>query len=96
MVSMAGKFDELMNKAKINELLNKKKAEDENKTCLLWILAIIGAIASVAAISYAVYRFMNPKYANFDGDFDYDEFEDDFEEDDIDDNDVYVKSKKSE
>ena len=27
---MAGKFDELMNKAKINELLNKKKAEDEN------------------------------------------------------------------
>ena len=93
---MAGKFDELMNKAKINELLNKKKAEDENKTCLLWILAIIGAIASVAAISYAVYRFMNPKYANFDGDFDYGEFEDDFEEDDIDDNDVYVKSKKSE
>ena len=93
---MAGKFDELMNKAKINELLNKKKAEDENKTCLLWILAIIGAIASVAAISYAVYRFMNPQYANFDGDFDYDEFEDDFEEDDIDDNDVYVKSKKSE
>lgn len=93
---MAGKIDEIMNKAKINELLNKKKAEEENKTCLLWVLAIIGAIASVAAISYAVYRFMNPKYSNFDGDFDYDEFEDDFEEDDIDDNDVYVKAKKSE
>lgn len=93
---MAGKLDDLINSAKINELLNKKQAEEESKTCLLWILAIIGAVASVAAIAYAVYRFMNPKYANFDGEFDYDEFEDDFDDDDIDDNDVYVnKSSKS-
>ena len=91
---MAGKLDEILNNAKINELLNKKKAEDENKTCLLWILAIIGVVATMAAVAYAVYRFMNPKYANFDGEFDYDEFEDDFEDDDIDDKDVYVKVKK--
>ena len=87
---MSGRFEDLMN-VNVAELLNKKKAEEENKTCLLWILAIIGAIASVVAISYAVYRHLNPKYANFDGDFDYDEFEDDFEDVDIDDQDVYVK-----
>ena len=74
---MAGKIDELINNVKINELLNKKKAEEENKTCLLWVLAIIGAVAAVAAIAYGVYRYMNPKYADFDGDFDYDEFEHD-------------------
>ena len=79
---MSGKFEEMINNAKITELLNKKKAEEENKSFVLWILAIIG---------FAVYRYMNPKYADFDGDFDYDEFEDDFEDDDIDDNDVYVK-----
>ena len=71
---MSGKFEEMINNAKITELLNKKKA-----------------VAAVAAIAFAVYRYMNPKYADFDGDFDYDEFEDDFEDDDIDDNDVYVK-----
>ena len=48
-------------------------------------------MAAVAAIAFAVYRYMNPKNSDFDGDFDYDEFEDDFEDDDIDDNDVYVK-----
>ena len=56
---MAGKLDEILNNAKINELLNKKKAEDENKTCLLWILAIIGVVATMAAVAYAVYRFRN-------------------------------------
>ena len=58
---MSGKFDELISNVKVAELLNKKKAEDENKTCVLWILAIIGAVAAVAAIAFAVYRYMNPK-----------------------------------
>ena len=74
---MSGKFEEMINNAKITELLNKKKAEEENKSFVLWILAIIGAVAAVAAIAFAVYRYMNPKYADFDGDFDYDEVEDD-------------------
>ena len=81
---MSGKIEEMMNHAKIAELLNKKNF-------VLWLLAIVGAVAAVAAIAFAVYRYMNPKYADFDGEFDYDEFEDDFEDDDINEDDVYVK-----
>ena len=88
---MSGKIEEMMNHAKIAELINKKKAEEENKNFVLWLLAIVGAVAAVAAIAFAVYRYMNPKYADFDGEFDYDEFEDDFEDDDINEDDVYVK-----
>ena len=88
---MSGNIEEMMNHAKIAELLNKKKAEEENKNFVLWLLAIVGAVAAVAAIAFAVYRYMNPKYADFDGEFDYDEFEDDFEDDDINEDDVYVK-----
>ena len=88
---MSGKIEEMMNHATIAELLNKKKAEEENKNFVLWLLAIVGAVAAVAAIAFAVYRYMNPKYADFDGEFDYDEFEDDFEDDDINEDDVYVK-----
>lgn len=93
---MSEKFDELISNVKLTELLNKKKAEEENKNFVLWLLAIIGAVAAVAAIAFAVYRYMNPKYKDFDGDFDYDEFEDDFDDDfdDFDDNDVYVKASK--
>ncbi len=88
---MSGKFDTLVNNVKMAEFLNKKKIEEENKSCVIWVLAIIGAVAAVVAIAVAVYHFMKPKYANFGGDFDYDEFEDDFEDDDIDDKDVYVR-----
>ena len=85
------KFDDIMNKAKISQLISKNKADEEKKSCILWVLAIIGAVASVAAIAYAVYRHMTPRYLDdFDGDFDYDEFDDDFDDDD--DVDVYVKS----
>lgn len=88
---MCGKLDDIVNSAKLNQLLNKKSAEEERKNCVLWILAIIGVIASVAAIAYAVYRHVTPRYLDdFDGDFDYDEFDDDFDDDD-EDVEVYVK-----
>ena len=32
---MSGKFEEMINNAKITELLNKKKAEEENKSFVL-------------------------------------------------------------
>ena len=46
----------------------------KKKDCnvLLWVLAIIGAIATVAGIAYALYRYFTPDYLE--------DFEDDFEE----------------
>ena len=51
---MCKKFDDLVSNAKINQILNKNKADEERKNCLVWVLAIIGAVACVAAIAYAV------------------------------------------
>lgn len=77
------KLDEIMDNAGVNELLGRKKEEDKcNK--LLWVFAIIGAIAAVAAIAYAVYRYLTPDYLeDFEDDFE-DDFDDDFFEDEED------------
>lgn len=67
---------DFMEVAKIKELLRKKEKEDKCCNVLVWILAIIGVVAAVAGIAYAIYRYMNPDYLE---DFD-DEFEDEFED----------------
>ena len=77
------KMEELINASKLNELLHKKE-EDKKKNCILWVLAIIGAVAAVAGIAYAVYRFFTPDYLDdFEDDFE-DEFDNDFFEDEDD------------
>ena len=78
------KMEDLLGAARFSELLRKRERENE-KSKLLWVLAIIGAIAAVAAIAYAVYRFFTPNYLeDFEEDFDED-FDDDFfdEEDSV-------------
>ena len=73
--------EELMNSSRINELLHKREEDEKKKNCILWVLAIIGAVAAVAGIAYAVYRFFTPDYLeDFEDDFD-DDFDDDFFED---------------
>ena len=76
------KIDELIaSNAKLAELLGRKEEAPEKKCCkaIVWVLAIIGAVAAIAAIAYGVYRYLNPDYLD---DFDFDDFEDeDFEED---------------
>ena len=44
---------------KIDDLVTalKKKEEEKTRNTVLWILAIIGAVAAVAGIAYGVYRF---------------------------------------
>lgn len=74
---MNNKLEDLLNAAKINELIHKKELEERNKNGILIALAIIGAIAAVAGIAYAVYKYFTPDYLD---DFD-DDFEDDFEDD---------------
>ena len=73
---------------KIEDLLAalKKKEDEKEKNTVLWVLAIIGAVAAVAGIAFAVYKYLTPDYLDdFDEDFD-DDFDDDFfdEEDDTD------------
>ena len=79
------KIDELLNNARISELIHRNKVEEQRRSGVMLFLAIIGAVASVAAIAYGVYRYFGPSYLNtFDGDFDYDELDDDFDFDDDD------------
>ena len=64
---------------KIEELLSalNRKEEEKEKNTVLWVLAIIGA---VAAAVYGVYRFFTPDYLeDFEEDFD-DDFDDYFED----------------
>ena len=71
------KLEELIAATKLGELIDKKEDEAQCKK-VLWVHAIIGAIAAVAGIAYAVYRFFAPDYLeDFDEDFE-DEFDDDF------------------
>ncbi len=74
---MTNKLEDLLNAAKLNELIHKKELEEKNKNNILVGLAVIGAIAAVAAIAFAVYKYFTPDYLD---DFD-DDFEDDFEDD---------------
>ena len=67
---------------KIEDLLAalKKKEDEKEKNTVLWVLAIIGAVAAVAGNAFAVYRFFAPDYLeDFEEDFD-DDFDDYFED----------------
>ncbi|MSS62290.1 DUF4366 domain-containing protein [Velocimicrobium porci] len=77
---MSNKLEELLNTAKLNELLRKKELEDEKKSCIMWGLAILGAVALVGVIAYAVYKHFTPDYLE-DFEDDFDDFDDDFFED---------------
>ena len=77
LVAVMSKIDELV------DLMKKKEKKDEEKprNILLWALAIIGAVAAIAGIAYAVYRYFTPDYLeDFEDDFD-DDFDDYFEDD---------------
>ena len=54
---LLNKKEDLINMTKLNELLNKKEAEEKRTSKVVWIFAIIGIIAAVAAAVYGVYRF---------------------------------------
>ena len=75
------KLENIVEAAKLGEILGKKEQQKKKTNVLLWVLAIIGIIAAVAAICYAVYRFLSPDYLD---DFE-DDFDDDYYEDDDDD-----------
>ena len=69
------KVEDIIAASKLSELMNKKEEDKHGKT-VLWILALVGAVA-------AVYCFFTPDYLeDFEDDFDDDDFDDDFFDDD--------------
>lgn len=75
------KLEDMIAASKLNELLHKKD-DEKAKNTLLWVLAIVGAVAAIAGIAYAVYKFFTPDYLeDFEEDFG-DDFDDDFFSDD--------------
>jgi hypothetical protein len=75
------KLDEILDNAGVNGILGRKKEEEKKCNKLLWVFAIIGAVAVVAAVAYAVYRYLTPDYLeDFEDDFD-DDFDDELFED---------------
>ena len=80
------KLENLIEASKLSEILGKK--EEEKKKCnpVVCVLAVLGEIAAVAAIEYAVYRYFTPDYLD---DFE-DDFEDEFEDEEDDDDDFFV------
>ncbi len=82
--NLSSKMEELVNASRLNSLLTKREEDEKKKNTIIWVLAIIGAIAAVAGIAFAVYKFFTPDYLedfedDFDDDFDYD-FDDDEKE----------------
>ena len=75
------KLEDMIAASKLNELLHKKD-DEKVKNTLLWVLAVVGAVAAIAGIAYAVYKFFTPDYLeDFEEDFE-DDFDDDFFSDD--------------
>ena len=90
------RVEELMNTSRINEQIHKREEDEKKKNCILWVLAIIGSVAAVAGIAYAVYRFFTPDYLeDFEDDFE-DDYEDDFFEDEEDEEEPAKPAEKKE
>ena len=80
-VASMNRVEDIIAASKLNELLHKKD-DEKAKNTLLWVLAVVGAVAAIAGIAYAVYKFFTPDYLeDFEEDFE-DDFDDDFFSDD--------------
>lgn len=74
------KIGDLLAESKLSELIKKKEDPIESKKhTLIFVLAIIGAVATIAAIAYAVYRYVTPDYME---EFDDDDLDNDLDFDD--------------
>lgn len=79
------KLENMIDLAKLNELLGKKE-EKKKSNVLLWVFAIIGVAAIVGGVVYTVYRYFGMDYM--------DEFDDEFDDDDDDDDDDFYEESE--
>ena len=78
------KVEDFVALIKASDLLKRQEKIEEEKKCnkVLWVFAVVGVIAAVVAIAYALYVYFTPDYLeDFEGEIE-DEFDDDFFEDD--------------
>ena len=92
------KLDELIAATKLGELISKKEYEHKKcckkcSTIIIDLLAIVGAVAAVAGIAYAVYRYFTPDYLEDFEDEDLDD-DDDFDDDDNFEDDFFEEEKE--
>ncbi|MCR4909286.1 MAG: DUF4366 domain-containing protein [Lachnospiraceae bacterium] len=78
-------------KGSIGDLIERKREadiieEEKKNNTLVIVLSVVGAVAVIALLVYAVYRYFTPDYLeDFDDEYD-DRFDDDFfDDEDIDD-----------
>lgn len=85
--------EELLEMIKAGDLFRKQQQEEEKKKkshAILWVFAIIGVIAAIGTVAYAIYLYFTPDYLeDFEEDFD-DDFDDDFFEDEEDEDEEIV------
>lgn len=74
---MNQKLDEMIAAAHLTDLIHKNEEKDKKANTVIWVLAILGAITAVAAIAFAVVKYLTPSYL----DDDFDDFDDDFDDD---------------
>lgn len=68
---MDKKIKELLSELKFRELLHRKSDNAKKSNPYIIVLVVIGAIALIAAIAYAVYYFIAPdKLVDFEDDMD--------------------------
>ena len=79
--------EEILAALKLREIVTEEEEKKENNL-VVKILAIIGILAVVVGVAYAVYCYLTPDYLDeYDDELDEDELDEDFfedEEDDID------------
>ena len=66
MITMNQKLEELIATAHLNDLIRQKKDEEKKANTIVWVLAIIGAIAAIAGIAFAVVKYFTPTYLDDD------------------------------
>ena len=54
------KMEELLAATKLKAML--RKAEDQKKSKVCWIVISILAVLAVAGVAYALYKYFTPKY----------------------------------
>ena len=77
---MGDKIDYLVKTIKSGDMLPRSTQTVKKRNVMMYVFAGIGAVAAMAAVAYAVYRYMNPDYLD-DFDDDFDDYEDDMMDD---------------